>query len=72
MKVYVSRKSGSGAYHTDPDCRYITDRHRERDRELMEAWGYQHCELCQNGPEETHAPETPVSNHEYTDRLDDQ
>lgn len=52
--VYVPNNSSSNKYHTNPDCRYITDRHRERGREMMEAWGYEPCTLCTNGPVDTY------------------
>lgn len=46
-EVWLSRTSGSSVYHTNPQCRYLTETHNTRRREVVDAWDYQHCQHCQ-------------------------
>lgn len=38
---------GTRKYHTDSDCRYVTESMNEWRRELAEAWGIEECQNCQ-------------------------
>lgn len=53
-------------YHTNPQCRYVTETHNTRTREILDAWGYQHCELCANNGN----PDTYVPSKQSTTRID--
>lgn len=53
--VYVNPyKRGSTIFHTDPECHRLKEDHRERDRELMEAWEYRECKHCEGFEPATH------------------
>lgn len=49
-KVLVAdhKTGGKRSFHTDPDCRYVSNTHKEWKRELAESWGFTHCKLCSN------------------------
>ncbi|WP_238709280.1 hypothetical protein [Natronorubrum halophilum] len=40
---YSSRKK---VFHTDSDCRYLTDSTQDWSREMAEAWDLRECKLC--------------------------
>lgn len=44
--VYVTTPGGARIYHTDPECSYGPADPRPRDREMMDAWGYDCCGHC--------------------------
>jgi len=49
--VYVRsgrHKSGGTdtVYHTDPDCGFITDRHVEKPRDIVEVTEWRECDRC--------------------------
>lgn len=44
--VANSKTGGGRKWHDDPNCRYLTDRHREWDKDEAEAWGYEKCQRC--------------------------
>lgn len=40
------KTGGDRKYHTNPDCRYLTNKHKEWDKDLAEAWEIPQCKLC--------------------------
>lgn len=44
--VPSSSSRGSGCFHTDPDCQYVSEKHSEWDREMAEEWGMEECVEC--------------------------
>jgi len=47
-QVYVasSHVRGHRRYHTDKECEHLTDNPKERDKEMVDAWGYALCQYC--------------------------
>jgi hypothetical protein len=55
MMVMVAPGYASRKYHTDPDCHYVRDRHREWPREQAEEWDYEHCKYCKKTAQKVEA-----------------
>lgn len=60
--VYVPKNTSTDTYHTDPECRYVNENHRERSRQIVEAWGYEECGECAGDDPATHVPSGQSTN----------